>query len=120
MSFADPQSVTINAIPVSLPRTGAGTGTGQFTSADGTVVMTVSNSYGKRTRRMIRLDQTKVSADPLIPSQNIRSKQGCYLVVDSPVNGFTNTEIKYLVDSLTAYLAASSGAKVTQLLGGES
>jgi hypothetical protein len=43
----------------------------------------------------------------------------CYVVVDTPVNGFTVTEQKYLVDALSAYLAASSGAKVTQLLGGE-
>jgi hypothetical protein len=39
--------------------------------------------------------------------------------VDHPVNGFTNTEVKQLVDGFTAYLTASSGAKVTQLLGGE-
>jgi hypothetical protein len=42
-----------------------------------------------------------------------------YMVVDHPVNGFTVVEQKYLVDALTAYLSASTGAKVTQLLGGE-
>jgi hypothetical protein len=32
----------------------------------------------------------------------------------------TNTELKQVVDALTAYLTASTGAKVTSILGGES
>lgn len=119
MSYADPQSVTINAVPVSLPRTGSGIGAGSFSSADGLVTLSVANTYGKRTRRLIRLSQSKISADPLVPSQNVRSSMSVYMVVDVPVNGFTVTEQKYLVDAFTAYLSASSGAKVTQLLGGE-
>lgn len=119
MSFADPSSVTINTVATSLPRTASGLGTGAFSSADGLVKMSVAHSYGKRTRRQIRLDQSKVSADALIPSQNVRSSMSCYMVVDVPVNGFTVTEQKYLVDALVAYLTASTGARVTQLLGGE-
>jgi hypothetical protein len=42
-----------------------------------------------------------------------------YLVVDVPVTGFTIAETKQIIDGLTAYLTASSGARVTQLLGGE-
>jgi len=42
-----------------------------------------------------------------------------YLVVDTPVNGYTVAEAKAVVDALVAYLTASSGAKVAQLLGGE-
>jgi hypothetical protein len=42
-----------------------------------------------------------------------------YVVVDVPPQGYTITEQKYVVDALVAYLTASSGAKVTQLLGGE-
>jgi len=42
-----------------------------------------------------------------------------YLVVDVPVTGYTVAEAKQIVDGLTAYLTASSRAKVTQLLGGE-
>jgi hypothetical protein len=119
MSYADPQSVTINAVATSLPRTSSGINSGAFGTADGLVQLNVASSYGKRTRRTIGLTQSKVSADPLVPSQNVRSLMKCYLVVDVPVNGFTVTEQKYLVDALTGYLAASTGAKVTQLLGGE-
>lgn len=119
MSFADPQSVTVSGTAVSLPRTSSGQNAGAFTSADGLTSLTVSNAYGKRIRRTIQLSQSKTSADPLIPSQNVRSNQRCYLVTDTPVNGFTVAESKALVDALVAYLTASSGARVTQLLGGE-
>jgi len=42
------------------------------------------------------------------------------LVADVPVNGYSVTEEKAVVDALVAYLTASTGARVTQLLGGES
>jgi hypothetical protein len=42
-----------------------------------------------------------------------------YLVVDAPLVGYTIAEQKQIVDALVAYLTASSGARVTQLLGGE-
>lgn len=42
-----------------------------------------------------------------------------YIVVDTPTDGYTLAEAKQIVDALVAYLTASSGARVTQLLGGE-
>jgi hypothetical protein len=81
--------------------------------------MTVSHQYGKRTRRQIKLTGSKITADPLVPSQNTRSSMSVYLVADVPVNGYTVAEQKIVVDALVAYLTASTGARVTQLLGGE-
>lgn len=119
MAFADPQSVTINAVANSLPRTSSGPNNGVFTKDDGAVRLQVSHAYGKRVRRTLRIDHTKIAADALQPSTNARYSMSTYLVVDVPVTGYTNTEIKQIVDGLTGYLTASSGAKVTQLLGGE-
>lgn len=119
MSFADPQSVTVNAVAISMPRTSSGTNSGVFTSADGNSRMSVAHAYGKRTRRTIRLDTSKVAADPLLTTQNVKSSSSVYLVVDAPIAGFTNTELKQQVDGFLAALTASSGAKITQLLGGE-
>jgi hypothetical protein len=42
-----------------------------------------------------------------------------YLVIDVPPVGYTVAEAQAVVDGFLAYLTASSGAKVTQLLGGE-
>lgn len=119
MSFADPQSVTINAVANSLPRISSGVNTGVFQKDDANVKLSVSHQYGKRTRRAIRLDHRKIAADPLISSQSILYSMSCTLVVDTPVTGYTVTEAKQIVDALVAYLTATSGARVTQLLGGE-
>lgn len=119
MAFSDPQSVTINAVAVSLPRTSSGVDAGSFTSNDGTVKLSVSHSYGKRNRRTVRLEHSKIAPDPLISSTNIRHSMTAYIVVDTPVTGYSVTEAKQIVDALTAYLTASSGGNVTKLLGGE-
>lgn len=120
MAFADPQSLTFNAVATSFPRTSSGENIGEFKTADGVYKLSVSHQYGKRNRHVIRIDQTKAAADVLVPATNVIASASVYLVVDAPKYGFTNTELKYVVDGLSAYLAASSGAKVTQLLGGES
>jgi len=119
MAYADPQTVTVNAVAQTLARTGSGNGVGQFKTADSVYTLDVAHSYGRRTRRTIGLTGTKLSADPLIPSQNTRSSMRAYLVVDHPVNGYSVAEQKQIVDALVAYLTASTGARVTQLLGGE-
>jgi hypothetical protein len=120
MAYADPQVVTINSVANSLPRTGSGDNAGAFTKDDGNVKLSFSHQYAKRTRRTVRLDYSKIAADPLISAQNIKYSMSAYLVVDLPTTGFTVAEAKQIVDALTAYLTATSGAKTTQLLGGES
>ena len=118
--LADPQSVTVNAVAQSLPRTTAGTNLGQFTKEDGTAKLSVQHAYGKRTRRTARFDFNKIVADPLVPSQNQKVGSSVYIVIDHPVTGFTNTEIKQIADGFLAWLSASSGANITKILGGES
>lgn len=119
MAFADPQSVTINAVANTLPRVGSGTNAGSFSKDDGTIKLSVSHQYGKRTRRQIRIDHQKYATDPLVSAQNVLRSMSVYLVVDVPVQGYSITEQKQIVDALTLYLTASSGARATQLLGGE-
>lgn len=119
MAFADPQSVTINAVAVSMPRTSSGVNSGEFTSNDSLTKMSVSHSYGKRTRRVIRLDASKIAADPLLAGVNVKAGMSAYLVVDVPTTGYNVTEQKQVIDGFLANLTASSGAQVTRLLGGE-
>lgn len=119
MAFADPQTVTINAVAQTLPRISTEKNSGVFQKDDTTVKLSMSHSYGSRTRRVARLDFSKITADPFITSTNRRLAMSAYLVVDLPPEGFTVAEAKQIVDALTAYLTASSGARTTQLLGGE-
>jgi len=115
--LADPQSVTINAVPVSLPRVSVGNAEATYRSADETVQLRVSHQAAKnRKRRMVRLDQTVIAADPLT-AENSSQKAGVYLVIDEPAFGFTDAELDYLVDALIAFMSSATIAKV---LGGES
>lgn len=119
MAFSDPQSVTVDGTAHSLPRVSSGENSGSFQSNDGTVKLSVSHQYGKRTRRTIRLEHSKIAPDPLISSTNIRHSMTCYMVIDTPQTGYTVTEAKAVADALAAFLTASSGAATTKLLGGE-
>lgn len=122
MSFADPQSVTVNAVAKSMPRISSSQNSGEFAliEAAADYHLGVQHTYSKtRVRRTIRLDYSKISADTFYPTQNVQSSMSCWLTVNVPVLGFTVAEQKYIVDGLVDYLDASSGAKVTQFLGGE-
>lgn len=119
MALSDPQSITINAIAHSLPRVGSTGTSSTYSSNDGTVTETVSHRPGRRNRRVVRVDHSKVAPDPLISAQNIKHSMACYIVVDAPVTGYTVAEQKQVVDGLIAQLSASSGAMITKVLGGE-
>jgi len=119
--LSDPQSVTINAVATSLPGTSRGSNASTYTKDDGNVKLSISHTYtSKRNRRMVRLDQRKIAADPLISAQNIEYKLGVYLVIDEPVTGFTVTERQYLVQALADWLKASTNANTIAVLGGQS
>jgi hypothetical protein len=114
--LADPQSVTINAVATSLPRTQQGNTQNVYTSADGNTSMTTKqNTTATRFRREIRLSQKKIAADP-ISAVNKEIGVSAYLVIDEPRAGFTDAEIGYLIDALKGWLTSTNYNKV---LGGE-
>lgn len=118
--FSDPQSVTISSVANTLPRVSVNGSSSTYQKDDGNVKLTVSSAYGKRTRRTARLDFRKTAPDPLFPAQNTPYSMSTYIVCDVPVAGFSVSEQKQIVDALTAWLTASTGANVIKLLGGES
>jgi hypothetical protein len=114
--LADPQSVTINAVATSLPKTNIGPTQNVYTSADGvTTFTTKQNVTASRFRREVRLSQHKVAADP-ITGLNKDLGVSVYLVIDEPKSGFSDTEIGYLIDALKTWLSSANYLKV---LGGE-
>jgi hypothetical protein len=122
MSFADPQSVTFPAPlagTISLPRTSQGDKTGQYTSNDGTVVMSASSTTGKRIRRVLRLDHSKISPSVFLPATNVSQSMSYYMVFDVPIVGYSVAEQLAVYTGLKTAAAASTDALVTKLLGGE-
>lgn len=122
MSLTDPNSVTISGSTISLPRTSVGKDRSEYTSADGLTELIVSHDYksGKRTRRMIRLDTSKLTPDPFDNSVNVKVGMSVYTVMDLPPAGYTNAEALAVFVGFNTLITASSNAVVTKVLGGES
>jgi hypothetical protein len=118
MAFADPQSVTISGSANSLPRVSSGVSSGAFATADGVAVLKVSHALGKRNRRTVRLEHSKIAADPLT-SANTKYSMSAYVVFDVPTVGYTVAEAQAIIAGLTKWLTDTSGSNVAKVLGGE-
>lgn len=117
--FADPISITVNAIAKSLGRTGTGLDSGAFSTGDRSYRVSIAHSYGRRTRRLVKLTHDSLVANPLVSGQNVQQTASVHMVIDAPP-GYDTTLLKQDVDGFLAWLSASSGAAVTKLLAGES
>jgi len=120
MSLADPSSITVSGTTIALPRTSVGEDRSEYTSGDGLNQLTVSHDYGKRIRRMIRFDTSKLSADPFRSDENVTRSMSAYHVIDVPRDGYTAAEALAVWVGLNSLLTASTNAVVAKVLGGES
>lgn len=117
MAVADPQTVSISGTTTSLPRVGSDPG--KFASADGNISYDFSHSYGKRTRRLVRINNLKIVADPLTPANNTYRSMSISIVADLPPVGYTAAEAKAVFDGFITQLQAASGAVLVKWFGGE-
>jgi hypothetical protein len=121
MSFSDPLSVTISGVATSLPRVSVGEDLSEYQSGDGLIRVEASHQYKvERTRRMIRLDANKITADPFRDNENRQVSMSTYVVFDTPKVGYSAAEILAVWAGFNTLLTASSNANVSKLLGGES
>lgn len=119
MALSDPQSVTIGANTRTLPRTSTSATTSVYTDVDNGVEFIASTQTGRRKRTSIRLNNDKIAADP-ITAVNKEISSSVYIVIDSPITGYTRTELKDQVLALSTWAAAGSAANLLKVLGGES
>lgn len=114
--FTDPQSVTIDAVPYSMPKVSSKETSSVYSTSDETLKMTISHQEAKdRTRRMVRLDKRIVAADPLTAENEYKSV-GVYIVLDVPEFGFSIDAVDDIVQGFKTWL---STANVTKVLGAE-
>lgn len=117
--LADPQSVTVGGSTISLPRTGSDKTSADYTSADNLSQMRVVQATTNSTRRTtISLKTNKIAADP-ITAVNARKSSIWTISNNSPLDGFTITELRDQLIGLANALTATSGALTTKVLGGE-
>lgn len=117
--LADPQSVTVDGVAQSLARVEAGVNAARYMKDDQSYALSTSYSYGKRTRQVVRLDNNKITADPLVPTQNQKIGAGVYLVIDRPTTGYTVTDLEKIVAGFLAWFTASTNANLKKVLAGE-
>ena len=117
--LTDPQSVTVNAVPISLPRVGVDRNSSDYTSADGNSQLRVQQTTNASTRNtVISLKTNKIAADP-ITAVNSRKSQLITISARGPIDGFTLTEIKDQLVGLCTALTTSSAALAVKILAGE-
>jgi hypothetical protein len=121
MAFADPQKVKVDgSTETECPRVDTGNFESTYLSADGLVRLKLATTNGRRKRHTARIDLSKITTDPFDTTQNEEVSTSAYLVVDRPISGFTNEELKKLVEGLVGFLSASTYSATKKLLGSES
>lgn len=121
MAFADPQTFTINTVGYPLARLGFGDNSGTFGSADGATKLSISHSYKKRVRRVVRIDTNGTASDPLISGLLVPTTASYYLVCDTPKLGIDIDAQSVQLRALVEYVAGATNADfITPFLGGQS
>lgn len=116
MALADPQTFTVDTTPYTLNRVKSDGYRSEYVTDDEAFKLTVSHQESKgRTRRMIRIDNRVVAADPLT-SVNEYKNLGVYIVLDEPEYGFDDTDIDDVVQGL---FALADSTLIGKILGGQ-
>lgn len=121
MAFADPQSITIGGSAKTLARAYTGTGQGTFLESGGDNKLYIEPRVSKagRSVRTATLSNSKVTADPLVSTTNIRVNATVRLVIDRPAQGYSDADILDLVKGLIAWGTATTDASLKKLIAGE-
>jgi len=115
--FADPQSVTVNAVAQSMPRISTGGTKSTYQKNDLSFTLNISHTTVKdRIRSMARIDQRAIVPDPLT-AVNDYETLSVYLVVDRPLAGFSSTQVDQLITGFKSWLDTTA---VGKLYGSES
>jgi len=110
--FSDPIVVNLAAVPHNLARVQDDGLRSVYNNPDRTLIGTISHQPAKgRVRRMFRIDQTKIAADPLT-SVNKSVTLGVYFVMDVPDFGYSVAEVQDLVDALVLQMVDATTAKM--------
>jgi CRISPR/Cas system type I-B associated protein Csh2 (Cas7 group RAMP superfamily) len=118
--LADPQTVTVNAVPISLPKIDDRPTTNVYADlVGGSTLYTTQRVTGKDNRRRssASLQKEKIAADALT-AINARINGSATFSVAYPT-GFTTTEIEQQAVGLITWLTANSNANLKKIIAGE-
>lgn len=118
MALADPQSITINGAAIPLARVFTGSEQGKFVAADGLTTVTVDPTSSSKTKRnSLRINQKKVTTDPLVSTTNVVKGITITLNVTRDHDGYSDADAK---KSLAGFLTwAQSAGVIDAFLSGQ-
>lgn len=117
MALPDPLSLTLGGAQ-SLAKIVDDGLKSQYLTSDNLLTETVSHTVNSKRRTMVRLDQSKVAADPLTAVQK-QLVGSTYVVFDFPLWGFSTADKIAQFTALSGQLTASTNALLTRILNGE-
>lgn len=116
--FADPQSVTVNTVAKSMPRTGSSDSSGAFSTSDGAYTMTIKHSSTKqRVNHNVQLRYDAILASVYFPDQNVPVSGSASISINAPIAGLDAPTLGYIANAIIAWATPTNIAK---LIGQES
>ncbi len=120
MAYTDPQTITVDAVPYTLPRVITGTTVGRFVSADAVREITIDpRGTAKRRRNVGRFFVKRNVLDPLISGVSTQVQSMVSITIDRPLTGISDADIEKDVNGYISWLTASSNANLKKLIAGE-
>lgn len=108
MALSDPSNITLDGTtPIAFSKVSTSENKSVYKSPDGEHTLTVSHIYGKRVRRVIRLDMTRTASDLIFPDQNSSYSASVYLVLDQPKMGWPADGLERAIDGLANFVGDS-------------
>lgn len=115
--LSDPQTISVSAIAIPMPKVKIEGSKTTYQSADGLHRLIIQSTESKaNTRYLVRFEEDVVSPDP-ISSVNKKVTLSMYLVVDQPAFGIDDTRAAAIWAGFTGLVTSSL---LTKILGGES
>lgn len=117
--FADPVTVTVNAVARVMARVSTNGTSSVYESADGNWKLSISHQLtnNKRIKTLARLDQRKIVADPLTAVNDFEIFT-TFTVSERPEVGFSQAEVEQQIVGFNTWL--SLNATQVKLYGKES
>lgn len=120
MALPDPiPTVTVDSIAYDFARVGMANGNSIYQTGDGNDRLTISHTVRNRTRTLVRLDRSKITADTLNSSLNKPYSAATYVVVDRDSIGWDADELDYHFQLLSGLWAAGTPDYGLRVLKGE-
>lgn len=118
MSFTDPIALIVATVSKSLARVGTSDGEAKYSTSDRAFQARIAHSFGRNRRSVMRFEQQKTAADPLVTGTNRVYNQSVQMTLASDASGWSTQEQIDLLIAAADFMKA--GTNATKFVGGES